>query len=64
MARKMVDCRTIPNEIGCTLAMSGEEEELLEAAVVHAVTRHHDTDSAELRAGVQSAMVDEVAALN
>ena len=42
MARKTVDCRAIPNEVGCTLTMSGEEEELLEAAVIHAVTRHED----------------------
>lgn len=60
MARKMVDCRTMPNEVGCTLAMSGEEEELLEAAVVHAVTRHQDTDTAELREAIRSSMVDEV----
>ncbi len=62
MARKTVDCRAIPNEVGCTLTMSGEEEELLEAAVIHAVTRHQDRDSAELRSGIQASMVDEVAA--
>jgi len=62
MARKTVDCRAIPNEVGCTLTMSGEEEELLEAAVVHAVTRHRDHDSAELRSAIQASMVDEVAA--
>ncbi|HSO70979.1 MAG TPA: DUF1059 domain-containing protein [Arachnia sp.] len=62
MARKAVDCRTLPNEVGCTLAMSGEAEELLEAAVVHAVTRHHETDSAELRSWLESTMVDEAPA--
>jgi predicted small metal-binding protein len=61
MARKTVDCRTIPNEVGCTLAISGEEDELLEAAVIHAVTRHHDRDSDELRNGIRASMVDEVA---
>ena len=34
MARKMVDCRQLPNEICCTLTMAGEPEELLDAAVV------------------------------
>ncbi len=63
MSRKVVDCRTIPNEIGCTLAMAGEEEELLEAAVIHAVTRHHEVDSADLRSWIQSSMADEAAAV-
>ncbi len=33
MARKMIDCRQIPNEIGCTLTVAGEEDEVLDAAV-------------------------------
>ena len=32
MARKMVDCRKMPSEIGCTLTIAGEEQELLDAA--------------------------------
>src|SRR3712207_8529598 len=32
MARKMIDCRAIPNDIGCTLTIAGEEEDLLDAA--------------------------------
>ena len=24
MTRKIIDCRTAPNEVGCTLAISGE----------------------------------------
>lgn len=38
MARKYIDCREFPSEMNCTLAISADsEEELLEAAVQHAV---------------------------
>jgi hypothetical protein len=40
MTRKMVDCRSMPSEIGCTLTIAGEEEEFLDAAVAHAVDKH------------------------
>ena len=42
MTPKMTDCRKIPNEIGCTLTIAdGEvEDEVLDAAVAHAVARH------------------------
>jgi predicted small metal-binding protein len=49
MARKMIDCRKVPNEIGCTLTIAGEEEEVLDAAVSHAVSKHGHTDTPELR---------------
>jgi predicted small metal-binding protein len=49
MARKMIDCRKVPNEIGCTLTIAGEEEEVLDAAVAHAVAKHGHTDTPELR---------------
>jgi hypothetical protein len=59
MARKMVDCRSVPNEVGCTLVIAGEEGELLEAAVAHAVAVHGDEDSPELRQMVREGMVDD-----
>jgi predicted small metal-binding protein len=40
MARKMVDCRDTPSEKGCTLTISGEEDEVVRAAVLHAVDAH------------------------
>ena len=40
MSRKYVDCREMPSEINCDLAMAGSEEHVLEAAAVHAVTAH------------------------
>jgi predicted small metal-binding protein len=49
--RKYIDCREVPSESGCTVAISADSEsELLEAAVQHAVAVHHHQDTAELRA--------------
>src|SRR5205807_1476507 len=56
MPRMMIDCREMPSESGCTLALYGEEAELLRAAVAHAVDVHGHTDDAELRAGIRSAL--------
>lgn len=47
--RKAIDCRDYPSERGCTLRMEGSEEELIEAAVNHAITSHGHTDNPELR---------------
>ena len=49
MARKMIDCRKTPSENGCTLTIAGEEEEVLDAAIVHAVTKHGHTEDGEMR---------------
>ena len=49
MARKMIDCRKVPNEIGCTLTIAGNEEEVLDAAAAHAVDKHGHQDTPELR---------------
>ena len=38
MARKYVDCREIPSESKCTVAISASEKELMEIAVQHAVS--------------------------
>src|ERR1700730_8237690 len=38
MGRKFIDCREYPSEMNCTVALSADsDEELLEAAVQHAV---------------------------
>jgi predicted small metal-binding protein len=47
--RKAIDCRDYPSESGCTLRLEGAEEELLDAAVNHAITRHGHNDTPELR---------------
>jgi predicted small metal-binding protein len=58
MARKMVDCRKVPSEIGCTLTIAGEEQELLDAAAAHAVAVHGHEDTPELRDMIRSGMED------
>ena len=58
MARKMIDCRTIPNEIGCTLTVAGEEDEVLDAAVAHAVEKHGHEETAELREQLRGLLKD------
>jgi predicted small metal-binding protein len=50
MTRKYIDCREFPSEMNCTVALSADSEnELIEAAVQHAVAVHHHADSPELR---------------
>ena len=58
MARKMVDCRTMPSEINCTLTIAGEEEEVLDAAVAHAVDKHGHERTAELREQIRAGLTD------
>ena len=50
MARMVIDCREYPSEMNCTVAISADnKQELIEAAVQHAVTVHRHEDSPELR---------------
>jgi predicted small metal-binding protein len=56
MARKYIDCRESPSEMHCTVALSADsEDELMEAAVQHAVTVHGHKDTPELRAMLRQA---------
>src|ERR1700759_5225749 len=48
----------MPSESGCTLALTGEEDEVVEAATQHAVAVHGHTDDAELRAAIRSGLRD------
>ena len=48
--RKFVDCREMPSEMNCTIAISADsEDELVEAAAQHAVSVHGHEDTPELR---------------
>jgi predicted small metal-binding protein len=58
MSRKTIDCGDLPNDIGCTLAITGEENEVLLAATAHAVEAHGHADDHELRATLRSLMRD------
>jgi predicted small metal-binding protein len=57
MTRKYVDCREMPSESRCTIAISADDEtELLEAAIQHAIAVHGHRDSVETRAMLKQAM--------
>ena len=60
MARKVIDCRELPNEVGCTLTISGKEEETLDAAVAHAVAVHGHQNTPELREQLRGLLKDEI----
>jgi predicted small metal-binding protein len=63
MARKYVDCREFPSEMGCTIAISADsEDELLDAAVQHAVAVHGHQDTPELREELRGLVREGVAA--
>ncbi|WP_405857023.1 DUF1059 domain-containing protein [Streptomyces sp. NBC_00090] len=58
MARKATDCRDTPSVSGCSLYISGEEDEVLRAATAHAVDVHEHTDTPELREEIRASMKD------
>jgi predicted small metal-binding protein len=60
MARYYIDCREMPSENNCDLAMAGSEEHLVEAAANHAITAHQHEDTPELRDTMRKAMKEEV----
>jgi predicted small metal-binding protein len=59
MSRMTIDCRSVPSESGCSLSISGTEEEVLRAAAAHAVEVHGHTDGDELRSALRGALVPE-----
>ena len=64
MSRKYVDCRETPSESGCTLAIVGDAEEVVNAAVAHMKSVHgHDEPDAELAEMVRGELKDAPAAL-
>lgn len=63
MARKMVDCRKVPSEIDCTLTIAGREDEVLDAAAAHAVSKHGHEDTPELREMIRNGLEDVEPAL-
>lgn len=57
--RKSIDCRNYPSEKNCSLKISGTEEEVLDAAVLHAVSVHGHENTPELRAQIKQMLKDE-----
>lgn len=59
MARKFIDCREFPSEINCSIAIAADsDQELLEAAVQHAVAVHKHKDTPELRQQIMQLFKD------
>jgi hypothetical protein len=52
----VADCRDFPSESNCSLAISGEEDEVVAAASAHAVAVHGHDDDADLREAVRSSL--------
>ncbi len=61
MTRKWIDCRDFPDDTGCTLYLSGEEDHVLQAAVAHAASVHGEQNTPELREQLRSMLKDETA---
>jgi hypothetical protein len=61
MTRKTIDCRTVPNDVGCTLSISGEPDELVTAGAQHAIAVHGHADTPQLREQLRSVLTDQPA---
>ena len=59
LKRKSIDCRSFPNEIDCTLTISGKKNEVLKAALRHAVEEHGHKDTPELRKQLRILLKEE-----
>ena len=59
MARKVIDCRDMPSDSGCTLTIAGEEDEVVRAAAMHAADVHGHADTPELRDQLRSMLKAE-----
>ena len=57
--RVIIDCRDFPNEIGCTLLISGSAKEVFNIALRHAITEHGHKDTQELRKQLKIMMKPE-----
>ena len=50
MTRHYIDCREFPSEMHCSIAIAADnDDELIEAAVQHAIAVHGHQDTPELR---------------
>jgi predicted small metal-binding protein len=56
--RKSIDCRDYPSEKNCSLKISGTEDEVLDAAVQHAVSAHGHENTPELCKQIHSMLKD------
>lgn len=57
MPRRYIDCRDYPSVSKCSITIAADnEDELLEAAVLHAKSVHGHEDSQEFRAQLRQSM--------
>ncbi|MET3660910.1 DUF1059 domain-containing protein [Aquamicrobium ahrensii] len=57
MARKYIDCREFPSEMQCSVVISADrEDELIDAAVQHAVAVHGEHVTPEFRREIRKAV--------
>ncbi len=54
MSRKLFDCRDLPGE--CTLTISGDEDEVVQAQAEHAISAHGEKDTLELREWIRASL--------
>jgi predicted small metal-binding protein len=59
--RKVIDCRWFPTEKPCDVAISGNEDEVLNIAVQHAVQSHGQQNTPQLREQLRTMLRDESA---
>ena len=57
--RVFLDCRDFPNEIGCTLLISGSSKEVFRTALRHSIDEHGHKDTPELRKQLKTMMKTE-----
>jgi predicted small metal-binding protein len=57
--RKSIDCRDYPSEKNCSIKISGTEDEVLDAAVQHAVSAHGHDNTPELREQIKQMLKAE-----
>lgn len=59
MARMVADCRDWPSESGCSLTISGEPDEVVVAAAMHAASVHGHEDTPELHDQLRASLKPE-----
>jgi hypothetical protein len=61
MERVMADCRRFESDTNCQLTIIGPVDDVLAAAVQHAIASHGHADTPELREGIRSLLEPESA---
>ena len=59
MDRKMADCRRFESDDNCSLTIIGEEDEVVDAAVTHAVAAHGHEETEEMREQIRASLEPE-----